>query len=406
MKRFGLLGHPLSHSLSPRLHAMLGSYSYSLYDTAPDELASFLKETALDGFNVTRPYKIAVIPHLSALSPLAERLGSVNTVVRREDGSLWGDNTDYEGFRFLLRELPFSPVGKKALILGSGGAAVCVRAALQDAGAHPVMISRSGDGRYHAPEEHRDASVIINATPLGQLPYSQEQPLILSPFRELKAVIDLNYNPLRSRLLLEAEKLGACAVGGLPMLAAQALAASRLWGVCEKNEKDLPFLIRTLQNHLENIVLIGMPGCGKSTLAYHLGARLERPVYDTDELFEKERGESAAEFLKREGEEAFRLAESELLSRLASVSGAVIACGGGAATREENYAPLRQNGRIFWIQRNLGELDIQNRPLSAAQPLEQLYEARKDAYQRFADHIIPPQENINESLARILEVVT
>ena len=405
MKQFGLLGHPLNHSLSPALHAMLGEYPYALFDIPPEKLESFLREADFRGLNVTRPYKKTVIPYLSNLTPLAARLGSVNTILKQEDGTLSGDNTDYEGFLYLLSQLPLSPKGEKALILGSGGAALCLKAALEDSGALPFMISRRGENHYQNLDRHRDAGILVNTTPLGQLPYQHEKPLSLEAFPALKAVIDINYNPLRSPLLLEAAERKLPALNGLLMLAAQGLKSSNLWGVCSRQEDALPSLVHTLEKQRENLVLIGMPGCGKSTLARLLGKHLKRPVYDTDILLEEELGISIPVFLVTEGEAAFRKAESALLGRLSSLSGSIIACGGGVICRRENYAYLKQNGRILWIQRRLEDLSVEKRPLSAARPLADLYEERKAAYACFADHIIPPQPSPEESLKRIIEVI-
>ena len=264
MQTYGLLGQHLSHSHSPTLHRLLGDYPYALIEKNPQELEPYLKEGDFAGLNVTIPYKKAVLPFMDELSPLAQAAGSVNTILRREDGTLFGDNTDWEGFAYLLRELGQSPSGKKVLVLGNGGASQTVQAVLKELGARVTVISRRGPDHYGNLERHRDADWIINTTPVGMFPHNGEKPLQLEGFPDLSCVMDLIYNPLRTALLLEAEARDIPCQSGLPMLVAQAFFSSRLWGRTGKEEADLPTLCRALQEQMENIVLIGMPGSGKA----------------------------------------------------------------------------------------------------------------------------------------------
>ena len=385
MKSYGLLGQHLSHSHSPALHGLLGDYPYALIEKSPQELEPYLKEGDFAGLNVTIPYKKAVLPFMDELSPRAQAAGSVNTILRREDGTLFGDNTDWEGFVYLLRELGQSPAGKKALVLGSGGASQTVQAVLKELGARVPVISRRGPDHYGNLERHRDADWIINTTPVGMYPHNGEKPLQLEGFPDLSCVIDLIYNPLRTALLLEAEARDIPCQSGLPMLVAQAFFSSRLWGRTSKEEADLPALCRALQEQMENIVLIGMPGSGKSTRAKQLGAETGRPVVDSDEEFAKTEGMTPEAFIRQFGEDAFRQKETKILARLGALSGAVIATGGGAVTRPENYPLLHQNGRIIWLRRPLSALDISAKPLFHRPDLAVLYEERKALYQSWAD---------------------
>lgn len=385
METYGLLGQSLSHSASPALHRMLGDYPYTLFEKTPEELADFLARGSFRGLNVTIPYKKTVLPYLAELSPRAAALGSVNTLLRRADGSLLGDNTDYPGFAYLLEAKGLNPMGKKVLVLGSGGASRTVQALLRDRGVSPIVISRFGPENYDNLSRHQDTDWIINTTPVGMFPGNGQVPLSLAPFPALSLVIDLIYNPLRTALLLEAESRGIPAVGGLSMLAAQAFYSSRLWGLTEKTEADLPALVKALQDKQENIILIGMPGSGKSTLARQLGENLQRPVYDSDQIFAREEGISPEQFIHEQGEAAFRSKESAILARLGALSGAVIATGGGAVTRPENYPLLHQNGRIIWLRRPLSALDISAKPLFHRPDLAALYEERKALYQSWAD---------------------
>lgn len=385
METYGLLGQSLSHSASPVLHRMLGDYAYTLFEKTPEELADFLTRGSFRGLNVTIPYKKTVLPYLAELSPRAAALGSVNTLLRRTDGSLLGDNTDYPGFAYLLEAKGLNPMGKKVLVLGSGGASQTVQALLRDRGVSPIVISRFGPENYQNLSRHQDADWIINTTPVGMFPGNGQAPLSLAHFPALSLVIDLIYNPLRTALLLEAESRGIPALNGLSMLAAQAFYSSRLWGLTEKTEADLPALVNDLQDKQENIILIGMPGSGKSTRARQLGESLQRPVYDSDQIFTREEGISPEQFIREQGEAAFRSKESAILARLGALSGAVIATGGGAVTRPENYPLLHQNGRIIWLRRPLSALDISAKPLFHRPDLAVLYEERKALYQSWAD---------------------
>ena len=410
MERCGLLGRKLSHSFSPAIHAELGSYPYELIELEPEELPAFLARGEFHGLTVTIPYKKAVVPYLDELSPRARILGSVNTVLKRPDGSLWGGNTDWDGFAYLLdgavRAQGLSLAGKKALVLGSGGASVTVQAVLKEAGACVTVISRSGPDNYANLDRHADAVLLVNTTPVGMAPKTGEAPLSLKGFPQLAAVIDLIYNPARTALLLEAEALGIPAWNGLSMLVAQAAESSRIWGFCKNPAAETARILPQLRREQENVILIGMPGCGKSTMARMLGEKLNRPVYDADKEIENEAGMSIPEIFAKEGEEAFRKIETRVLGRLGAMSGIVLATGGGIVTRAENYPLLHQNGRIIWIRRPLALLSTKGRPLSQSRNVSELYKERAGAYERFADAAVDSQPDKKDTLQRILEVLT
>lgn len=407
MKPFGLLGRQLSHSWSPALHGLLGDYEYRLFEEEPGDLGPFLESRAFQGLNVTTPYKQAVIPYLQALSPRAQQTGSVNTIVQQADGSLWGENTDYAGFSFLLEQSGLLPglAGQKALILGSGGAAASVKAVLEEAGLKPVIISRRGPDNYENLSRHGQAALLVNATPVGMFPHNGQQPLSLKALPGLKGVLDLVYNPLRTALIMEAEQRGIPAFGGLPMLAFQGAASAACWDLCPDPRAAGEAILPRLQKQMENIILIGMPGCGKSSLGRALAAQLGRPFLDSDEEVEKEEGLSPAALIETRGEEAFRRAETRVLARLGALSAHVIATGGGAVTRAENYPLLHQNGLILWLQRDPEKLATQNRPLSQQAGPWALYTQRAPAYEAFADRQILLSEDPLENLKRIQEVL-
>ena len=410
MERCGLLGRKLSHSFSPAIHASLGNYPYELIELEPEELPAFLARGEFHGLNVTIPYKKAVVPYLDELSPRAQILGSVNTILKRPDGTLWGGNTDWDGFAYLLdsavKSLGLSLSGKKALVLGSGGASVTVQAVLKEAGACVTVISRSGPDNYANLDRHADAVLLVNTTPVGMAPKTGEAPLSLKGFPQLAAVIDLIYNPARTALLLEAEALGIPAWNGLSMLVAQAAESSRIWGFCNNPAVETARILPQLRREQENVILIGMPGCGKSTMARMLGEKLNRPVYDADKEIESEAGRSIPEIFANEGEEAFRKIETRVLARLGAMSGIVLATGGGAVTREENYPLLHQNGRILWIRRPLALLSTKGRPLSQSRNVSELYKERAGAYERFADAAVDSQPDKKDTLQLILKALT
>ena len=397
----GLLGRALTYSYSPRIHGALGNYPYVLFEKEPEELADFLQKGAFDGLNVTIPYKKAVIPYLHSLSPIAKRLGAVNTIVRREDGTLIGHNTDYFGFSAMVERSGMLVAGKKALVLGSGGASNTAVAVLEELGAKVIVISRSGENNYNNLELHRDAALIVNATPVGMYPRVDDTPICLDSFADLEGVLDLNYNPARTRLLLEAEKRGVIAENGLWMLVAQAKESAEWFTGTAIADTRFAEIHKALSSQMQNIVLIGMPGCGKSTVAKLLSQELQRPVLDADEEIAKAAGCSIPEIFAEGGEEAFRKLETQVLYDLSKESGKIIATGGGCVTREENYPLLHRNSKIIWLTRQLNRLPTDGRPLSQSTKLEAMYEVRKPMYQRFADHTVSNDGTITETVAAI-----
>ena len=402
----GLLGRKLGHSYSPMLHALLGDYEYLLYEREPDEVEAFIRRGGWDAINVTIPYKKAVVPFLDELSEGARALGSVNTIVRRPDGTLFGDNTDVFGFTYMLRRSGVNPAGKKALVLGSGGASVTVQAVLRGLGAQVVVISRTGADNYDNLSRHRDARLIVNATPVGMYPNNGISPIDLAAFPACEGALDLIYNPARTAFLLQAEALGIPHENGLSMLAAQAKRASELFTGKSLPDEDVERSIRAVEHTLQNIVLIGMPGCGKSTLARLLGERLNRPVVELDRLIEETAGLSIPEIFAAQGESGFRVLETQALREAGRRSGAILSTGGGCVTRPENYPLLHQNGRIVWLRRDVSLLPTAGRPLSQARSPEVIYRERRPLYERFADRTVDNDGPIEKTLEQILEVIS
>lgn len=400
MKKFGLIGEKLGHSFSPEIHEKLGDYEYKLYEIKREEIGDFFKNSGLDGFNVTIPYKEEVIKFCDEISDRAKRIGSVNTVKKRDDGSFFGDNTDYFGFDTLLGDVN---ADGKAVILGSGGSSKTVKCVLEDRGFSPiVIISRSGEDNYGNIDRHFDASIIVNTTPVGMYPNNGKSAISLENFKNCKLVVDLIYNPSKTALILQAEKLKIECRSGLLMLAAQGKMASEIF-MSKKIHDSRSFEIKNeLEKRLKNIALIGMPGSGKSTVGNELARLTGREFVDTDELFKEKFGVSAEEMIKEKGVSDFRSAETEVLSEVSKKSGLVIATGGGIVTVDGNLDLLRQNSMIVFVDRDIRELAVDGRPLSQSLGVEKIYNERIDRYNSWSD-IKVRVHGVNETARDIIE---
>jgi shikimate dehydrogenase len=391
--KYGLIGEKLSHSFSKEIHEALADYTYELCELAPDEVAPFLLAREFDGINVTIPYKEKVIPFLDSVSEAARKIGAVNTI-KNVDGKLLGDNTDFYGMREMILGANIEIEGKKALILGTGGTSKTAKAVLADLGAREIVtVSRSlGENTvtYEAALAlHRDAEIILNTTPVGMYPKTDAVPIDIKNFPDLCGVIDAVYNPLRTRLILDAEAEGIPAVGGLMMLILQAAKASAIFLGCEEDEKKVVATARSTFEAKENIVLVGMPGCGKTTIGRLLSEMTGRRLVDTDEAIVEMTGRHPSEIIKKDGEREFRRIETEAVKEISKQSGIIIATGGGVVTRKENIPFLRQNGRIIYLHCIPSDLTpTPDRPLSASHAaISALYEVRHTLYLEAADAV-------------------
>lgn len=401
---YGLLGRTLRHSYSPQIHALLGDYEYRLFEVEPQDLEAFLKKREFGGINVTIPYKKDVLPYLSGISDNAKRIGAVNTIIVKEDGGLYGDNTDYDGFLCLVQKSGFQVKGKKALVLGTGGASLPISAVLSDLGAREVVfISRSGENNYQNLSRHADADLIVNTTPVGMYPNNLKAPLSLSEFPNLSGVLDIVYNPQKTKLILDAERLGIPAYSGLLMLVAQGKRAAELFLGHDIPDSETDRIFKKLSTEMQNIVLVGMPGCGKTTVGKALAEQLNRPFFDADEEILKRTGKSAEAWIEACGEAVFRQKETEVLESLCKQSGTVIATGGGAVTVPENADILRQNSIVFFINRDVSVLPVEGRPLSKATALSEMYEVRLPMYRSVCDYEIAADGSVEAVVRRILE---
>lgn len=385
MTEYGLLGETLGHSFSPELHKALAGYDYALLPTPRDAVEELLRKREFRGLNVTIPYKQTVIPLCDEVDPRALAIGAVNTIVNR-NGRLIGYNTDIDGFRYMAKRAGVELSGKIVLVLGSGGTSRTVQAAARELNAAEiVVISRSGENNYQNLSRHSNAEVIINTTPVGMYPNCGESPVDLSLFPQLTGVLDVVYNPLRTALIQQAEALGIPCSAGLPMLASQAWRAAELFTGDSIPTLRMELVLAALNRSLENIVLIGMPGCGKTTVGKLLADTMGRDFVDIDTMIAERAGKSIPAIFAEDGEAVFRKLESECIREVGARTGCVIATGGGAVTREENYAPLHQNGTIVHLTRPIDLLPTEGRPISQGTDRLLLWQQRKALYERFAD---------------------
>ncbi|MBO5859574.1 MAG: AAA family ATPase [Clostridia bacterium] len=400
---FGLLGRKLTHSLSPQIHSLLCDYEYKLYPTEPEKLDEFFADTTLKGFNVTIPYKVEAFNRCPELSETAKKVGSVNTVIRKPDGTLYGDNTDYFGFLYMAKKIGCDFKGKKVLILGSGGASLTAQLVAADEGAKEIIVvSRGGENNYNNLSLHYDADVIVNTTPVGMYPNNGERLIDLSQFSNCRKAIDMIYNPARTVFLLDAQKLGIDCINGLPMLVAQALRAAEIFTGKEFSLSEIDRIHDIILANQKNVVLIGMPGCGKSTIARLLSEKLGRECVDTDSLIVDKSNESIPQIFEKYGEAELRNRETEAVKTVAKEQGRIIATGGGAILREENRIALKENSTVIFLNAPIDSLATDGRPLSKdVETLKKMHSIRLPLYIETADVIVEVDPDPEETLRRI-----
>ena len=403
--KFGLLGRTLGHSFSPRIHNALGNTNYELFEREPSQLQEFFANPELQGINITFPYKVNALEACDVVDPRAERIGCVNTMVRK-DGKWHGYNTDYDGFVFTLKHADIDVSGKECIILGDGASSATVHVALEDLGAKSIThLSRKTAPLYtDAPNYYETAQIIINCTPIGMYPHNPASLIDIMQFSKLEGVVDLIYNPRRTILLLQAEMMNIPHCDGLPFLVAQGVEAANHFQGESFGTKEIEQILRDMRREKENIILIGMPGVGKTTVGKAIGKEMGRTCIDVDQELAKEIGDIST-YITEQGEAAFREKEAEMIAKLGTETGLVISTGGGCVTVPKNYAHLRQNGRIYQLTQPVEKLSTSGRVLSSGgiERLRELEETRTPMYESFAQCIVEHNRNAPETVAAILE---
>lgn len=385
--RFGLIGKTLKHSFSPKLHKYLGDYSYELFELKPNELESFFKRQDLKAINITMPYKEEAMKYCNKFSPEALRIGCINTAIW--DGEdIIGYNTDYYGCMEMLKEIDLEIKGSSVAILGDGSTSKTVRVALEDLGAKEILyISRRGEIKFDDMEKYNHVEVIVNATPVGMYPNNLESLLNLKDFPKLKAVADVVYNPLRTKLILDAKRLGIRTATGLKMLVYQGIKANELFFDRKIEKEESKKIYSYIYRDVSNIVIIGMPGSGKTSIGRSLAKKLDRGFVDLDREIEKIDGISVQQIFENYGEDGFREFENAACIKYGKETGIIISTGGGVVLDKQNFNSLKQNGIIVQIDRKLNKLATKGRPLSKGgfENLVKLQIERTKKYQDFAD---------------------
>lgn len=403
--RCGLIGKPLGHSYSPEIHAELDDYEYTLTELEENEVGDYLRSDKFDATNVTIPYKKTVMQFLDEISPEARRIGSVNTITHLPNGGLKGDNTDYYGFSYMLDRAGIDVKDKIVVVIGNGGASMTARTVTADRGAKEVKILTEEENTSENLPKFADAEILVNTSPVGMYPGNGKSPVPIDLFPHLIGVVDVVYNPAKTALMLDAEERGIACISGLSMLVAQAKAASEYFTGKKIPDSEISRIVRKIELRNENITLVGMPGCGKSTIGKALSENLGREFVDIDEVIVERAGMSIPEIFAKYSEPYFRDLESECLDDISKKSSLIIATGGGSVMREKNIRMIRQNSITIFLRRDISLLPKDGRPVSQANDLNALFEKRLPFYKKTADYEIEVVPDPDENVKKIKETL-
>ena len=403
---YGLLGKNISYTYSPLIHKKLG-YDYKIFDLDENDFSDFMLNRKFKGINITIPYKSEVIAYLDYVDPLAKKLNAVNTVINK-DGKLYGYNTDISGFEYALDYNTVKVKDQSVLILGTGSTSASISEVFKRKMAKEIaIIGRTTEVNYDNLLKVRHFDIIVNTTPVGVYPNINDDLIDLDAFNNLQAVIDVIYNPLRTEFISQGLNKGIKAYGGLLMLVAQAVFASEIFFDKEYDSGTIEKVYNEILNEKENIVLIGMPSCGKTTIGKNLSISLNKDFIDIDSEIVKETNMSIAQIFEAYGEEYFRSLERQFVNDFSKLNSKVIATGGGVILNKDNIKDLKKNGKIIFLDRDLDKLITdKERPLSSnKKKVEKLYKDRIDLYHNYSDYTIENNNTIIETLEKIWEIV-
>ncbi len=400
-----LIAKKLSHSFSKLIHKELADYSYEYRELEENELAKFFENKDFDGLNVTIPYKQTVMQYLDIISPEAEKIGAVNTIVKRE-GKLYGYNTDYYGFEYTLKTADIDIKGKDVVIIGNGGAAKTAFCVFVDNDAKSVRYLTRKENNPQNIAPFLNAQIIVNATPVGMYPDTDKAPINITLFKNCEAVIDVIYNPARTKIIADAQKMGIKTANGLPMLVSQAKKACEIFTGKKICDEKINEIRKKIERQTKNIILVGMPGSGKTTVSKCLAKLLEREFADSDEEITK-LYKTPAEIIQKDGEQAFRKTETLVLAELCKKSSLVIATGGGCVTQDINFDIMHQNAIVVFLERELSRLATKGRPLSEGgeENLKNMYVKRLPMYKKFSHFSVVSTGNPEKTALLIKEKI-
>lgn len=404
METYGIVGQRLLQSLAPEIHRELGNFRYERFQLEPDKLDEFFKKREFAGLNITSPYKTEVIKYCDYLTPDAEAIGSVDTIFWDNDGKLVGDNCEYDGFRYTIFKCGIDVKGKKVLIFGSGESAKTVKAVVHDLGAGTVItVTEMGQVNYENFYEHSDANIIINTTNTGMYPHNGEKLLDLKRFSNLCGVLELVYNPRRTKLICQAEDLEIPNSDSLAMVVAQHYMTEVKFGRIQPDEELMKATYKTMSDRRKNIIFVGLPGCGKTTIAKVVAAKLGRPCIDLDKLIEMKAGVPLPSIFLAYGEKYYRELETETLRKITRNGGQVISTESGAVLSEENLYYIRQNGYVVWLTRDFDELEINGVYLAKnREALKRIDDERSPIYRMLADIQVEVTDNAEKTVFEII----